>query len=371
MRPVRETDVTTLPRPDPAETRGAGVWTLAGNGLIIAEPDGPATILVPTESVLLLAVELPLPSRAKRLEALPFAVEDRIADSLDAVHLVLGAELTPGRYLVGVVRHELMEAWIERAEAAGLGHAAMVPDALALPVPPEGGWSVDLDGNRAVVRSGDGTGFACPASLLRPAWEAAGQPAATAYGAALPAEMMVGEAALDPGRLGDRLLTPALDLRQGLYARRAGGSTAWRRLGWILAIGAAAHALIGLADTVMLGVIADRRADETRRLVAAMAPGVSLTGDFAGSVANMLPQGGGGAPQTFAPLASRIFSALAPLGGGLSARSMDFRGDTLILDFEAGDPTLAARLRAALTGARIQATVAESPDGAIRVTARS
>src|SRR5690606_8629556 len=103
---------------------------------------------------------------------------------------------------------------------------------------------------------------------------------------------------------------------------------------------------------------------------AAMAPGVGLTGDFAGSVANLLPRGGGGAPQVFAPLASRVFSALAPLGGGLAARAMDFRGDTLILDFEAGDPTLAARLRAALAGARVQAIVAESPDGTIRVTAR-
>jgi general secretion pathway protein L len=119
-------------------------------------------MLVPTEQVRLLAVDLPLASRAKRMEALPFAIEDRIADPIESVHLALGMEIAPKRYLVGVVRHDVMESWVARADEAGLGHAAMVPDALALPVPGEGAWAVDLGETRAVVRAGDGTGFACP-----------------------------------------------------------------------------------------------------------------------------------------------------------------------------------------------------------------
>ncbi|MCW3847450.1 type II secretion system protein GspL [Sphingomonas sp. LB-2] len=358
MRSVSETDVTA---------RAAGVWSLSGGRLIINEPDGPATILVPTESVLLLAVDLPLSSRAKRLEALPFAIEDRIADSIDAVHLALGAAIAPKRYLVGVVRHQVMANWVEAADAAGLGHAAIVPDALALPVPAEGGWSVDLAGSRAVVRAGDGTGFALGAAMLRPAWEAAGKPPATAYGAPLPAEMMLEGAALEPEALASRLAPPALDLRQGAYARRRATSNTLRRIGWIVALGAAAHTGIALADTVMLRVIADRRAEDTRKLVTQMAPGVPVTGDVAATAANLLPAGGGGgAPQVFLPLLNRVSGALAPLGV-ISAQKIAFEGNMLILDLDA-QPGLADRIRSAMASARIRATVAESPTG-IRLTA--
>ncbi len=366
MRSVDESDVTAVPGTGPSDANVAGVWTLAGNGLIIAEPDGPATMLVPTEQVLLLAVDLPLASRAKRLEALPFAIEDRIADSPEAVHLAIGAEIAPKRYLVAVVRHEVMAAWADRADASGLGNAAMVPDALALPVPAEGAWAVDLDGNRAVVRAGDGTGFACAASMLRPIWEAAGRPPATAYGAPLPAEMMLGEAALQPEPLARRLLNPPLDLRQGAYARRRGVSNVWRRIAWIAAIGAAAHTGIALADTVMLTVIANRRASETQRLLATVAPGVPVSGDLATTAANLI-RSGGGAPQTFMPLLTRLSAALAPLGG-VSARAVAFTGNSLTMDLD-GQPGLAARIRAALANAHVTATVAESTDGSIRITA--
>lgn len=364
MRSVDEGDVTAVPGPISPDARASGVWTLAGQGLIIAEPDGPATILVPTEQVLLLAVDLPLASRARRIEALPFAIEDRVADPIDSVHLAIGAEIAPKRYLVGVVRHEVMAGWIERAEAAGLGHAVMVPDALALPVPVEGAWSVDLGAQRAVVRADDGTGFACAASMLRPIWEAGGRPPATAYGAPLPAEMMLGEAVLQPDPLARRLLAPPLDLRQGPYARRR-SSNVWRRIAWIAAIGAVAHTGIALADTVMLRAIANRRAAETEQLMASVAPGIPVTGDLATTAANLLPSGG--APQTFMPLLSRLSAALAPIGG-LNARAMEFQANSLTIDLD-GQPGLADRIRAALARARVTATVAESPDGSVRISA--
>ena len=357
MRSIDESDVTA---------KAAGVWSLSGGRLIINEPDGPATILVPTESVLLLAVDLPLSSRAKRLEALPFAIEDRIADPVDSVHLAIGAEIAPKRYLVGVVRHDVMAAWVEAADAAGLGHAAIVPDALALPRPVEGAWSVDLAGNRAVVRAGDGSGFALNAAMLRPAWEAAGQPPATAYGAPLPAEMMLEGATLEPEALARRLASAALDLRQGAYSRRRGRSNTLRRIGWIVALGAAAHTGIALADTVMLRVIADRRAEDTQKLVALMAPGVPITGDLAATASNLLPQGGGGGRQVFTPLLNRVSAALAPLGP-ITAQAIGFQGNTLTLDLDA-QPGLAERIRAAMAAAQIKATVAETQTG-LRLTA--
>ncbi len=156
---------------------------------------------------------------------------------------------------------------------------------------------------------------------------------------------------------------------RGAYAARASAGGVWRRIGWIVALGVAAHLVIALADTFMLGRIAASREAETRALVAQMAPGVALGEDVAAGVAAMLPGGGGGAPQSFLPLANRVFAALAPLGTiGLSA--MEFQGETLTLDFAPAAPDLAGRLRAAFAAAGVKANVAESPDGSIRVTAR-
>ncbi len=369
MRPAHEANVTTIPHaigaPDPVEPRATGVWTLADGRPIIAEPEGPATILVPSEQVRLLAVDLPLPSRAKRLAALPFAIEDLIAEPVDAVHIALGGELSPGRYLVGVVGHEAMTRWVAAAEEAGLGSAAMVPDALALPRPGEGEWAVDLSGARALVRAGDGTGFAMPAAMLQPAWVAAARPKVLGYGAPLPAEMAA------EGRVHDLgvLAAPALDLRQGAYAlRRAGFPNLWRRLGWIVALGAAAHIVIALGDTLMLRTIADRREADTRALVASLAPGAALGEDVAGAVADMLPRGGGTAPQVFLPLLNRVSGALAPVGG-LSVRNLGFEGNVLTMDLDGTDSSLPARIDAALKAARVGAQVTRAANGSIRITA--
>ncbi|AQR73574.1 general secretion pathway protein GspL [Sphingomonas sp. LM7] len=346
------------------------MWTLAGGRLIIAEPGGPATVLVPTEQVRLLAVDLPLPNRTKRLEALPFAIEDQIAEPVESVHLALGAEIAPKRYLVAVVRHDVMAGWIDTADAAGLGHAAMVPDALALPRPDAGTWAVDLAADRAVVRAGDGTGFAVSPAILQAAWQGAGRPPALAYGAPLPAEMAAGGSTLAPAALSERLLAPALDLRQGLYTRRRTAlPNIWRRLGWIVALGAAAHVVIAAADTVMLRTIADRREADTRALVAVAAPGANLSGDLAASVADLLPTGGSAPPDIFLPLLTRISGALGPLTGAITIRAINYQANALTLDLDGSDPALVSRIEAALRESRVPGSVTRSPDGSIRITA--
>lgn len=376
MRPSHEANVTQAARPigvpDQTDAPAAGVWTLAGGRLIIAEPGGPATVLVPTEQVRLLAVDLPLSTRAKRLEALPFAIEDQIAEPIDSLHVALGAEIAPKRYLVAVVRHAVMAAWVDVAEEAGLGHAAMVADALALPRPSEGQWAVDLGNERAVVRTPDGAGFAVSAPLLRAAWDAAGKPPVVAYGATLPDDMLVAGGEIAPQPLATRLLNPALDLRQGLYARRRPAlPNLWRRLGWIAALGAAAHIVIAAADTLMLRAIADRRAEETRTVAALAAPGVNLSGDFAASLADLLPSGSAAAPDLFLPLLTRVSGALEPVAGGLTVRGIGFQANTLTMDVEGSDAGLVGRIDAALRAARVAGQVTQSPDGAIRITARA
>lgn len=354
------------PHPGAADDAAGGVWTLAGDRLIIADRGGPATVLVPAEAVRLLAVDLPLNSAAKRMAALPFAVEDRIAEPVDSVHLALGAELEPRRYLVAVVAHAAMQRWIETAEAAGLAHAALVPDALALPRP-EAGWTVELAGGRALVRAADGTGFAIAGALLPAAWEAAGRPPVRAEGDPLP-EPLAGAAtavALEP--VAGRLLAPAINLRQGVYARRRRPlPRIARRVATVAALAIGAHTLIAAADLLMLRAIAERRAEETRVLVAQKAPGVPFGDDLRGTVADLLPAAWQ-APSGFGPALARLGTALAPLGGAVTARSLLFENGQIVMELDATEPGLAGRARAALESAGVTGSVAEAA-GAVRVT---
>lgn len=359
--------------PGATRAQSSGIWTVAGDRLIIVDGDAPATILVPSESVRLLAVDLPLRSRAKRLQALPFAVEEQIAERSDSVHLALGRELSSHRYLVGVVGHAQMERWTAMADAEGLGHAALVPDALALPVPPEGHWSVELGETRAVVRAADGTGFALAAPMLRAAWERAGQPLCLSYGDPLPEDMAAPEIAPIGESRVERLARPALDLRQGVYAaRRVATTPGWgRRLAWIVGIGAVAHTVIASADTLMLRAIAERRENDTRALVEMMAPGTTLPTDaeISGRVADLIPPPA--AQQSFVPLVTRVSSALSPMASAISVRTMHFEGNELVLDLDTSESDMPSRIDGAMRAAAIPATVTRSPDGAIRVTART
>lgn len=376
MRPVRESNVTTsdapgmIPITPTVDARAPDSLRRGDADAIIVDGDGPATMLVPSEQVRLIAVDLPLASHARRIEALPYAIEDRIAGPVDMVHVALGRELAPKRYLAAVVSYEAMAQWLTQAEAAGAGDAAMLPDCLTLPQPGEGEWAVDADDARAMVRAGDGTGFAIAAPLLRTAWDAAGRPPIRNYGAALPDDMGAQPAEMGDAPLARRIAQPAIDLRQGIYARKRARTAPGigRRLAWIAALGVVAHTGIALADTVMLRVIADRRADETRTLVATTAPGTPTNADdLAGSIADMLPQPG--RASAFVPLVTRVSGAMTPLASAIAVRAMRFEGETLVIDIDALQPGTASRLTSAMADARIDARVVESADGTIRLTA--
>lgn len=337
----------TMPEPDieqitqiegtPLATVVSGLWSLGHDGIVLVDDawPGPPVVLAPTEQLLMLAVDLPLASRSQRLSALPFAIEDQVSEPLDAVHAALGALLAPGRYLAGVVRHDRMRRWCAMMAEAGLGQAALVPDALALPSPGPGFWSVAVSGERALVRTADGPGFALPTAQLSLVWENSGRPLLVSYGEPLP-EGLIGDAP-GPGwtPLSGFEQPPALDLRQGPYVAAAASSPLLRRLILVLGIGILAHAAIYVVDTVALMRAADQKRAEVAVLVTAA--GGPAEGDLAATAERMLPQGSGSGSD-FLPLFSRASTALLPVGAGISLQTVGYGGDRgLTLGVEASD----------------------------------
>lgn len=339
----------------------SGIWSLDGDRLASVEDfeEGPATVLVRSEHVLLLAVELPpIASVARRRAALPFAIEERIAEPLDDVHVALGEAIADNVYLVGIVRHDLMRQWVDRIERAGLVYASLIPDALALPKPGPDSWAVDLAGERALVRSPDGTGFAAPAMLLEQAWQAAGEPACVAYGDLLPPQMHAATLELDAEPLAERLLLPALDLRQGRYAPpRRPISALWKRIAIIATAGALAHSAIAVADTIALRNIAKEREAEVRLLATAMQPSLVVGEDIKAVVDDLTPEGPVAAPSLFLPLLSRVGTALGTAQVRVAWRSVRFdnAARTLTVEVEAESVESLQAAEAALAAAGLNA----------------
>ncbi len=368
-------DSTPPAAPHDVQRNASGIWSLADDHIASIEDfeEGPCVVLVRSENVLLLSVELPpIASAAKRRGALPFAIEDRVAEPLDKLHVALGAELAPNVFLVGIVRHDLMRRWVARLELTGLHHAALVPDCLSLPRPAPGHWAVDQAADRACVRAPDGTGFAMPAKLLEQAWTAAGQPDCIAYGDPLPPHMHDADSDLPAGLvlqelpLAERLIAPALDLRQGLYAApRRPVDPFFKRLATIAVAGLVAHAAIAGANVIALTDEAETREAEVRLLAQNMQPPFPIDADLAVTAATLVPAGPVAPPGQFLPLLTRAGSALAGANDVFQWQSVgyDQAARTLSITVEAADLEALQAASAALEASGLVVTPGAANNG--------
>ncbi len=118
----------------------------------------PVDVLVPSDVVRLMQVELPEKGQRQALKALPFLLEESLAQNVDELHFVPGAREGDTLH-VAVVAHEQMQQWQTWLADAGLKARKLVPDCLALPL---AGcqWALVQVGNQYLLRTGVGSGVA-------------------------------------------------------------------------------------------------------------------------------------------------------------------------------------------------------------------
>ena len=347
-------------RPARSNLPSRGLWRIVDDRIFAVDRAwaGPTTVLVPSEDVLTLTVDLPFATRAQRLSNLPYAMEDAVAEPLPNLHFALGQEVAPRRHIAGVVRRARMDQWIPLLAEADLDAAILLPDALTLPVPPAGVWAVrKAEGGRALIRTDNGAGFAVPLAMLQSAWKAAGQPRIAAIGEPLPDAMAEGvdatAAVVDPS--GDPLLVlPPLDLRQGPYAAtRPTHLSAGRTLAWVAGLGVVAHIAILGVDALLLHGMAERKEAEARAVLQSVAPQVAATDDPVAAADRLLPAGGGAA-RPFTQLMSRTSQAL-PGAGGVAFNRVTYDPGGLDLAVVAPDASTLERAVQALNASGLTA----------------
>jgi len=94
--------------------------------------DRAVIVLVPAATVLTTTVYIPVRSGSRILSALPFALEENLADDVENLHFAAGTRRENRRMPVAVVAHEHMKEWLERLHGAGISPSKVVPENFGL-----------------------------------------------------------------------------------------------------------------------------------------------------------------------------------------------------------------------------------------------
>ncbi|HUN25358.1 MAG TPA: type II secretion system protein GspL [Steroidobacteraceae bacterium] len=169
----------------PREPHTAAAWLVCdGAGRVVApQQHGPLAqaaalgaarrvcAIVPSEDVLITAVEVPLKSGMKVQQIVPYALEEQLAEDIESLHFAVGKHPLPGgRTPVAVVTRSLMSEWLGALRAAGLSADALYAASDLIPANP--GQAVALlEQDSAVVRPAGGLPLTLPLSALGEALE--------------------------------------------------------------------------------------------------------------------------------------------------------------------------------------------------------
>lgn len=111
-------------------------------------------VLVPGGEVLTTTIDMPLRNHAKLLAALPYALEEMLAEDVDELHFAAGQRLPNGRVPVAAVSDARMQSWLAALTEVGIKPARLIPEQLGLSAIP-GSISMLLDGDVLLINDGD------------------------------------------------------------------------------------------------------------------------------------------------------------------------------------------------------------------------
>jgi general secretion pathway protein L len=114
-------------------------------------------VLIDSANVHLNHVKLPTSNRQKMLRAIPFALEDQLAEDVEQFHFVIGKSESDYGVPVAGIRKDTIESLLNAFNEAGIVVDVVLPDAICSPTE-EGQWSVVIYGDKALVQFYDQIG---------------------------------------------------------------------------------------------------------------------------------------------------------------------------------------------------------------------
>jgi len=122
-------------------------------------------MVVAGTEVLMEEAQVPSTNLARALKAVPYSLEEQLAQDVESSHFAFGSRLSNGNIPVVVMARDGLE-WIqELAASVKLNLQEIVPETLALPFS-EGFWTVMTNNGHASVRLSPSRGFSCDSEML-------------------------------------------------------------------------------------------------------------------------------------------------------------------------------------------------------------
>lgn len=90
--------------------------------------DREVIVLVPSAEVLTTCVDIPVKGGAKLQAALPYALEEHLAEDLDRLHFASGNRRSSGKIPVAVVAREKLSEWLAWLREADIEPTTVIPD---------------------------------------------------------------------------------------------------------------------------------------------------------------------------------------------------------------------------------------------------
>lgn len=118
----------------------------------------PVIVLVPATEALTTTVEIPIRSGPRLRAALPFALEESLADDVETLHFASGPRRESGKLPVAVAARGRMDEWLASLEDVGISPVRLIPENYGLARIP-GTLSVLIDGDRVMFNDGADTEF--------------------------------------------------------------------------------------------------------------------------------------------------------------------------------------------------------------------
>jgi general secretion pathway protein L len=110
-------------------------------------------VLVPSADILTTTVDLPIKGGARLQAALPFALEEFVAEDVDQLHFASGIRRASGRTPVSVVNRATLQRWLSQLEEAGITPTSVIAESYGLARIP-GTISMLIAENQVVINNG-------------------------------------------------------------------------------------------------------------------------------------------------------------------------------------------------------------------------
>jgi general secretion pathway protein L len=310
--------------------------------------DGETRVLVPGELVLLTSVRIPTKQLRHIKQALPYMVEEMIADNIEDVHIALpsGKLNWDGEVPVAVVRHHWLIDWLDQLYHHGIRPDFLGPDTLATPwrensesyfvAPGRAGAQprvlyrnsfyrgqvVALPNLPVLLSAQAAAGATDIVAVARHVVSGGNDSAAGVQQAASVVQLSVGGAAeiapfAEPGAevlaaTAVRQREQMINLLQGGYRvqRRAQDGHLWARVATVAAVGLALYALIAGGGGLYFSWRAQQAEDQTFALYRELFPGERRVISPRKQMANHLRGSGQPTAQSLLPLLAKAAAGL-------------------------------------------------------------